>query len=178
MADAIYAEYREASELAAAVHLLCDHGYRGLETYTAYPAGDVVEALERIERGSRLPWLVFVVGMAAAAAAFTLQWWLVAYLYPLDVGGRPPFMPLPFVIITFEMGILFAGFAAFFGALGKARLGRLWDEVFEVDGFERTSIDRHWLRVSADDPLFSASRVERLLRESGAGRVIRQTRTP
>ena len=32
-------------------------------------------------------------------------------LYPLDEGGRPPHMPLPFTIITVEMGFLFGALA-------------------------------------------------------------------
>lgn len=171
MAEALYAEYARPGELAAALRRLRADGYRDLDAYTAYPVSEVIDALDK--RRSRLPIFIFVVGMAGAGLAFFLQWLLVAYLYPLNVGGRPAFMPLPFLIITFEMGVLFSVFAAFFGVLVKARLLRLWDPVFEVTGFERVSIDRHWLRVGGDDPRYDAEQLERLLADSGALLILR-----
>jgi hypothetical protein len=56
-------------------------------------------------------------------------------------------MPLAFVPITFEMGVLFASFTAFFGTLILGRLVRLWHPVFEADGFESVSVDKFWLSV-------------------------------
>jgi hypothetical protein len=60
-------------------------------------------------------------------------------------------MPLAFVPITFEMGILGASFAAFFGVLWAGRLVRPWHPVFEADGFDSASVDKFWLAVPADD---------------------------
>lgn len=170
--EALFAEYARPGQLAEAVRRLRTGGFAEIDAYTAYPVPEVIEALDM--RRSRLPVVIFVVGMSAAGFTFLLQWLLVGYLYPLNVGGRPPFMPLPFLIITFEMGVLFAVFAAFFGVFVKARLLRLWDPVFEVPGFERVSIDRHWLRVGGDDPRYDPARIERLLAGTGALRFVRR----
>jgi hypothetical protein len=43
--------------------------------------------------------------------------------------------------------ILIGGIAAFAGLLIALRLPRLWQPVFEIDGFERASIDRYWVIV-------------------------------
>jgi hypothetical protein len=171
MREGLLAEFTRPEQLVAALRALRERGYRRLDAYTPYP---VSEAELTVKPGrSRLPVLVFLVGMAAAAGAYALQWFLDAYLYPLDVGGRPPHMPLPFMIITFEMGVLFAGFAAFLGALAAAGATRLWDPVFEVEGFERASIDRFFLEVERSDAHFDESRTAAELTELGALRVAR-----
>lgn len=150
--DAILAEFETMEALVAAIEVMRGHGYRRLDAFIPYPAHEVEHALHL--RRSRLPFLIFAVGLTAAGGAYFLQWFLNAYLYPLNVGGRPPHFPLTYLIITFEMGILFAGFTAFFGVLGLGRLFRLWDPVFELDGFEGVTDDAWWLLVSARDPQF------------------------
>jgi hypothetical protein len=170
MREGLLAEFTEPEALVAAIRAMRDKGYHQLDAYTPYPVEQAEEAL-RVRR-TRLPIFIFVVGISAAGGAYFLQWFLTAYLYPLNVGGRPPHMPLAYVLITFEMGVLFAAFAAFFGLLFRARLVRLWHPVFEVEGFERASIDRFWLAVGADDSLFDGDKTVRELDELGALRVV------
>jgi hypothetical protein len=171
MREGLIAEFESASALIAASREMVARGYRRMDSYAPYPLPEAERALGM--RRSRLPLAVFAVGISAAAGAFGLQWLLNGYLYPLDVGSRPPFMPLPAVIITFEMGVLFAGFTAFLGVLALARATRLWDPVFEVAGFERASIDRFFLAVDARDTLFDEGETGRRLTELGAVRVSR-----
>jgi hypothetical protein len=170
MREGLLAEFTEPGQLVAAMHAMREHGYQHLDAYTPYPLPETELAAGL--RRSRLPVLVFVIAISAAAGAYSLQWYLNAYLYPIDVGGRPPHMPLPYLIITFEMGILFAALTAFFGVLAYARATRLWDPVFEVVGFERASIDRFFLEVDRRDPLFDDSGTTAHLQELGALRVI------
>jgi hypothetical protein len=157
----LLAEFETPSALAAALRELRRLGYRGLKAYTPYSTPEVREALEL--PGSRVPLLVLVCGLLGAGGAYFLQWYLVGHLYPLSVGGRPAHLPSAFVPITFEMGVLLAGFAAFFGVLGFARLVRLWRPVFEVDGFESASVDKFWLRIDGSDPLFDEVAIDGVL---------------
>lgn len=165
----LLAEFTEPGAMVTAARRMHERGYRQLDAYTPYPLAEAEEALAL--RRSRLPVLVFVMGMAGAAGAYFLQWFLDGYLYPLDVGNRPPHMPLAFMIITFEMGILVAAFTGFFGVLVRAGATRLWDPVFEVEGFERASIDRFFLEVDTRDPLFDERGTAQQLEELGALRV-------
>jgi hypothetical protein len=173
MADRILAEYEHEDALAAAIHQLRAKGYRALEAYLPFPAIEVEDALTRssLTRPSRLPYLCFLFGMLAAGTAYALQWLLNGYLYPLVVGGRPPYFPLAFVPITFEMGVLFASFAAVIGVLWHGRLVRLTDEVQGTPGFESATCDRFWLEVSAADPAFDPDRTRADLAETGALRI-------
>ena len=113
---------------------LRDKGYRELDAHTPYSTEVVRSALEL--PSSPLPIFILACAVVGAGLAYLLQWWLVAFLYPVNVGGRPAHMPLAFVPITFEMGVLFAAFGAVFGVLVAGRLLRLWDPVFTKDTYE------------------------------------------
>ena len=171
MADRLLAEFSTEAELAAAIRELRGAGHRRLEAYLPFPSHEVEDALAQPR--SRLPIAVFVAGIGAAGGAYALQWLVDAYLYPLIVGGRPPHFPLAFVIITFEMGVLFASLCAFGGTLVLGRLVRLVDEVQATPGFESATRDRFWLEVSARDRVFDAELTPAALLRAGASRVER-----
>jgi len=161
-------EFEAPEALARAARELQRKGYTGLDAYTPYSTDEVRDALP--ERSSWIPYLVLTAGLCGAGGAYLLQWYLVAYLYPLDLGGRPPHMPLAFVPITFEMGVLCASFAAFFGVLWAGRLVRPWHPVFEAEGFESTSVDKFWLSVPASDVPEGRQALERVVDSLGAER--------
>jgi Alternative complex III, ActD subunit len=170
MPDRLLAEYRDEDAIAGAIRRLHDAGYRRLEAYLPFPSHEVEHALAA--RRSRLPLAIFVCGICGACGGYALQWLLVAYLYPLDAGGRPPHFPLAFVIITFEMGVLFAALCAFFGTLALGRLVRLTDAVQGTPGFESVTRDRFWLEVSLADPAAAdGKRTRDLLHATGALRI-------
>ena len=149
MPDRLLAELGDEHALIRAIARMRQLGYVDLEVYMPFPSQEVEDALDRPR--SRLPFVIGFVGLAAAGGAYALQWLLVAVLYPLVVGGRPPHFPLTFVPITFEMGVLFASFTAFFGVLIAGRLVRLNDSVQHVPGFESVTTDRFWLEVRTRD---------------------------
>jgi hypothetical protein len=143
----LLAEFPDAHSLASAARRLRRRPGLTLDAYTPYSSEEVREALALPP--SRLPYLVFLAACLGAGFAYWLEWYTNAHQYPLNVGGRPPHMPLAFVPIAFEMGVLAAAVAAVAGVLVLGKLVRLWDPVFEVPGFEAASVDRFWLRVDA-----------------------------
>ncbi|MGE0547145.1 MAG: DUF3341 domain-containing protein [Kofleriaceae bacterium] len=168
----IYAEYEAASELLAAIHQLAPERPGRLEAFTPYPVPGIDEALGAPP--SRLSISVLVAGFGAAATAYGLQWLLDGYLYPLDVGGRPPHFPLAFVPITFEMGVLFASLTAVVAVLVGARLARLWHASSEVDGIESSTGNGFWLEIERTDPSKDVLAIEALVRATNP-RVVRRT---
>jgi hypothetical protein len=169
MADRLLAELEDEAAVIAAIRRLRAEGYPRLEVYMPFPSHEVEEALGA--RRSRLPLAIFVCGICGAGAAYFLQWLLVGYLYPLDVGGRPPHFPLAFVIITFEMGVLAASLCAFFGTLILGRLVRLTDDVQGTPGFPSVTRDRFWLEVWTPDAPGGPERAHQVLTDAGALRV-------
>jgi hypothetical protein len=160
MSDRLLAEFATSAELVSAIRQLRADGHDRLEAYTPIGLPEVEEALGQPR--SRLPSLILVAGLAGAGLAYFLQWLLVAVLYPIDVGGRPPHFPLAFLIITFEMGILAAALAGFTAVLVRGRLLRLVDDVQGTDGFESASRDRFWLEVHLGPELDDGAARDRL----------------
>ncbi|HTV19137.1 MAG TPA: DUF3341 domain-containing protein [Polyangiaceae bacterium] len=155
MKTSLLVEFGDAASLARALRTLRPRSELTLDAYTPYSSEEVREALALPP--SRLPRVVFGAACIGAAAAYALEWYTTAYLYPVNVGGRPLHMPLAFVPITFEMGVLAASVTALVGALALGKLVKLWDPVFEIAGFEAASVDRFWLRVDAAGALDSAA---------------------
>ena len=143
------AEFESVEAVVAAARRLRALGVRRIDAYTPFPIRelDKVLALPR----SQIPSLVFAAGVTGAAVAYGIQYWCAAIAYPVNVGGRPLHSAPAFIPITFETTVLFASLAAFLLALAKAGLPRLHHPLFEVEGFERASIDRFWIAVDARD---------------------------
>lgn len=157
MERGILAEFESGQDAVRAAKELRAEGYRRLEIFSPYPLEGAEEALE-IGRPARIPAAVAGAGFAAAGLALAVQWYCNAYDYPLDVGGRPLDSLPAWIIITFEMGILFAALAAFLAVLAGARLPWLAHPIFAAEGFERASIDRFFVGIEAEDPRFEARR--------------------
>jgi hypothetical protein len=156
---------REAVRSAA--RRLRESGFRAFEAYTPYP----VEGLsDIIHPGPKrfLPLLMFGAAILGAAWGYWIQYWGEAVNYPLNVGGRPYNSWPAFIVSTFEVMVLIAMTAGFFGLLAKSRLTRLYHPIFEAKGFERASRDRFIICVEARDPAFDASSIRAAFQEFGA----------
>jgi hypothetical protein len=168
MREAIFAEYPSMDALLSAIDRLRALGHRSLDVRAPYAGDELRRALGH--RRSHLPWIVLAGGLLGAGAAYALQWFLVAHLYPLNTGGRPPHMPLAFLVIAFEMGVLGAALSGFAAFLWQARLFRLYDPSFEVEGIESASVDRFWLRLAT--PNDDGERLDRDLSTTSPLRVV------
>jgi hypothetical protein len=144
MGTALLAEFETADGLVHAIKEMRGKGLTDLEGYTPYHNHEVEHALG-IKR-SRISNAMFIVGMSAVAGAYALQWFFNAYDYPINVGGRPPHMSAAFVIVCFEMGVLFSSLTGLVGVIILAGL-KLWDPIDEVPGFERATLDRWFLAI-------------------------------
>ena len=167
----VYAEFDSAQALEEAAGALREYGYSRMEAFSPY-------ALQRVEKAlglprSRLPKVVFAGGLLGAVAAFLIQVYANVWQYPQNAGGRPTLALPAFVFPTFEGMILAAAFTAFFGFLLSQRLPRLWHPAFEIEGFERASVDRFWLAVDERDDRFDAGILTLRLEARGALRVLR-----
>ncbi len=170
MQAGIVAEFDTHERIVHAVREMRVEGYGALDAFTPYPMRDLENALGM--RRSPICWVVFPMGLIAAALAYILQWWTNAVAYPLDVGGRPAHAALAFVPITFEMGVLFSALTAVLTLSVWSKLPALWQPVFDVPGFDRASIDRFFLWISQDDAAFHPTLSSNLLFELGAIRVV------
>jgi len=156
------AEYEELAGLVAAIRAARACGIAKLEAYTPYPVPELDEVLEA--KPSPISFLAAAGAIFGAAGGYFLQWLLDGHLYPVNAGGRPPHMPLAYVIITIEMGFLFGGLFVFFGNLVAARLVRLWRPIDDAEGFESVTRAGYWLAIDAGDPRYDAPSLAAALR--------------
>ena len=140
----LIAEFTTKEQLLAAIG--ATRGRR--EAYTPYEIEAVQEALA--PGTSKIGWIAFLAGLVGGGGAFVLQWWINVVDYPLDIGGKADFSWPAFLPITFEMAVLFAGVAALVSAIVLCGLPRLYHPLFDLEGFERASIDRFFLEVDDD----------------------------
>ncbi len=134
-----------------------------VEAYSPYPIHGIDEVL-RI-KPSRLPWVTLAAGTAGLAIGLYFQYWASHTNWPIDVGGRP-FDSLPaFIVIAFEMTILFAGLAT--AAALCMRCG-LWPGKKVSRAFATTTDSEMALVVAEDDARFEAGTHAEILRASGA----------
>jgi len=145
----LLAEFSGPAALLHAALAARGAGYRKLEAYAPMPVEGLVEALGSTDKG--LPRLALAGGLIGGVGTFALQWLSVTVDYPLNVGGRTPTWP-GLIPGTFEMTILGAALAIFFGVLLRSRLPRLYHPVFNDAGFAAASSDRFFLCIEAADP--------------------------
>src|SRR5690348_12546246 len=104
------AEFDDPGQLVAAARAAREAGYRRIEAYSPYPISD----LDEIVPGSNLlPAVVLAGGITGTVSAWPLQYGHRVWLFPLNVGGRPLNSWPSFIVIMFELTILFASCAAF-----------------------------------------------------------------
>lgn len=147
MADYVVVELATAHAAIEAARRLRRRGYDAIDAFTPFPIPELEGALGI--RRTRLPVLVFGGGASAAVLAFLVMWWTNARDYPLDAGGRPLDSIPTDVPIMFEAMVLGAAIVAFASALVLSGLPRLHHPLFELEGFERTTIDRFWIVLEA-----------------------------
>lgn len=156
----LLAEFATSDELIRAIERSRADGYTLMEAYTPFPLHEVAHALGY---KNRLPLLVFCGGLLGAVTGFALQYWTAVHAYPVNVGGRPLNSWPSFIVVTFEMTILFAALTAVLGMLALNRLPRPHHPVFDVPVFELASRNRFFLLIIARDERFELDATRALL---------------
>jgi hypothetical protein len=150
MRSGIMAEFDSPEALERAYDRLGRMGCTRLHTWTPYPVRGVIRRTWPLT----VPWLMLAAGLLGGALGYFVQWWCNAVDFPINVGGRPLHSAPAFIPITFESAVLAASLTGFVALLALCGLPRLSHPVFEIDGFERATVDRFWLGIDLADPKF------------------------
>lgn len=152
----VLAEFGDQHQLLRAARSLRRQGFNGLEAFSPFPIHGMDDALGI--KPSRLPWLALSAGILGGVVAMGGQWWTNTIDYAYIVSGKPLFSLPANVPVAFEVVILAAAFAVFFGMLAFNRLPRLANPLFRCPTFTRASDDGFFLYVSADSSRESTER--------------------
>ncbi|MGC3997743.1 MAG: DUF3341 domain-containing protein [Anaeromyxobacter sp.] len=164
----VLGEFPEEHALLDAARTLRTQGKGTLDIHSPYPLHGADEALGL--KRSTVPLVTLCAGVTGACTGYFIQWFMVGYDWPLNVGNRPPHSAPAFIPVTFELGVLFASLSIFLGLLfAYFRFPRVHHPVFEVEAFRSASIDGLWL--SAAVPAGDAEPLAAELRRLGARQV-------
>jgi hypothetical protein len=101
-------------DVVAAVTKLKGRGFDNLETYSPAPFEEIDEAID--PKPSIVRVFTLIGGLAGVFTGFFIQIWM-SLDWPVKIAGKPFASIPPFVIIGFELTILFGGLATLVGLL-------------------------------------------------------------
>jgi len=112
-------------------------GFRNLRVYSPFPNHEIEEVLDQPESIVRFFTLAGAILGAICGFTFTV---LTSLDWPLSVSAKPIVSIPPYIIIVFELTVLFGALATLLGLLVNSRLRRntprgLYDPRFSEDKF-------------------------------------------
>jgi hypothetical protein len=159
------AEFDSAQGLVDAAHHTHEAGYLKIDAYSPFPIEGLAEAMGFHK--NNVPLVVLIGGLIGGLSGYLMQYWISAVSYPVNVGGKPYHSWPAFIVVTFEMTILFAGISCVFGMLALNGLPMPYHPVFNVPRFAFATKDRFFLIVFSTDPKYSPSETRRFLESLG-----------
>ena len=137
--DTVLGVFAHVDTTVHALEELRAKGYHDLEVYMPVPVHEIEAVIERDRPVSPVRLFTLIGGLTGTASGFLLTIWS-AMKWGLITGGKPIASIPPFVIIAFELTILFGGLASALGAIVLGRLPRLrfteaYDPRFTNDRF-------------------------------------------
>jgi hypothetical protein len=146
------AEFDSAQHLVDAAQRTHGAGYRKIDAYSPFPVEELADAIGFHK--NHVPLVTLIGGITGGLLGYFMQYWIAVIDYPINVGGRPYHSWPSFIIVTFEMTILFGAISAVFGMLALNGLPMPYHPVFHVPRFAFATKDRFFLIVFASDPQY------------------------
>ena len=160
------ASFAGTGELVHAAETMRDAGYTKFDCHSPFHIHGMDEAMAL--KRSPVGFVVATGGILGLVGITTLMWWTSAVDFPMVISGKPFFSWQAYIPVAFAITILLSAFGAFLGMLGFNRLPQLHHAVFESEAFASFTVDGFWVSVESDDPMFSRTETESLLKSVGA----------
>jgi hypothetical protein len=158
----LVAEFDNPTALVQAARAAREKGYRKLDAFSPFPIEDLTDALHLHK--NKLPLIVLGGGITGGMTGFLLQYYVTVINFPINIGGRPLDSWPSYIIITFELTILFGALSAVLGLLGLCGLPMPYHPVFNAPRFALASNNRFFLCIESADPLFDVAATGDFLR--------------
>jgi len=149
--------FENEQDTLAAVRASRQRGFKIVDVYAPYAVHGLEEAMGLAP--SRLPWIVFALGLLGAGLKVWFEFWTTAIDWPVNVGGKP-FNSLPaFIPVTFEVMVLFAAVGAVLSFFFVCRLFPGKRTLLPVIG---VTDDRFALVLEETDSRFEPTEVQKM----------------
>ena len=166
--DTVLGVFAHVDTTVRALEELKAKGYHDLTVYMPVPAHEIEEVLERDRPVSRVRLFTLLGALTGTTCGFLISIWS-AMKWNLVTGAKPIASIPPYVVIAFEMTILFGGVATllgmvFLGGLPRFRPSAAYDPRFTNDRFgvavhcspDRGASVREILRVAGAEEVRAA----------------------
>lgn len=161
-ASTLLASFAFSRRAATAVAELRDARHIVKEAYCPLSSEELRAAIG--QRPSRIRQVMFLAAVIGAVTGFGMQYWSAVFDYPINSGGRPLASWPAFLLVTFELSVLFAALAGFTAFFVEARLTQLNAPLFEFDEIRRASQDKTVLEIETMHP----AEARQMLEHAGA----------
>ena len=158
----LIAEFDNPAALVKAARAAREKGYRKLDAFSPFPIEGLTDALHLHK--NKLPLIVLTGGVIGGLTGYLLQYYITVISFPINIGGRPLHSWPSYIVITFELTILFAALSAVLGLLGLCGLPMPYHPVFNAPRFALASRNRFFLCIESADPLFDPAATGDFLR--------------
>lgn len=155
--------FQHLDSATTAIERLRKAGMRDMVVFSPVPRHELEHAIHGPESPVRI--FTLVGGLTGAATGFALPIW-TSLDWPLVTGGKPIISLPPFVIIAFELTILFGALATVLGLFINARLPRARERVVYDPSFSAGNFGVYVL-----PPAGREAEARAALTESGASQV-------
>ena len=161
----LLAEFDSPTDLVKAAEATHAAGYVKIDAYSPLPIEGLAEAIGF--HHDLVPLVTLIGAIIGGATGYLMQYWINTMAYPLNIGGKPFHSWPAFIVVTFEMTILFGGISAVFGMLALNGLPMPYHPVFNVARFAMASKDRFFLIVFSSDKKYDAVKTREFLEGLG-----------
>jgi hypothetical protein len=161
----LLAEFDSPTALVKAAEATHAAGYVKIDAYSPLPIEGLAEAIGF--HHDLVPLVTLIGAIIGGATGYLMQYWINTMAYPLDIGGKPFHSWPAFIVVTFEMTILFGGISAVFGMLALNGLPMPYHPVFNVSRFAMASKDRFFLIVFSSDKKYDDVKTREFLESLG-----------
>ncbi|MBN2446530.1 MAG: DUF3341 domain-containing protein [Phycisphaerae bacterium] len=182
-------EFDTVDVLKVAARRVRDAGYSRWDVHSPFPVHGMDAAMG--VRHTRLPWLVFGLGVVGAIVGLTMQWWMNAtdpgeftfvpnFLrgYDYRISGKPLYSLPAFIPVVFEVTVLLAAVGAVVGMLAMNNLPQWYNALFTSRRFQRVTSDRFFICIEAADTKFDEDATREFLAGLGGTHLERIVEPP
>jgi hypothetical protein len=159
----LLAEFRHPEDLVECARRARAQGYRLMDGFSPFPVEHLAEELG--SHHTNVSAIALAGGLTGGIGGYLMQYLSASSFYPINVGGRPFDSWPSFIVITFEMTILFSGLFTVFGMLALNGLPKPHHPLFGVPEFSIATDDAFFFFIEAIDPQFEQEKTKAFLQD-------------